>query len=329
LRNLNPFQKKLYETLAEHLRGYSFFNFTFLKSLKRRQKTIFLITGKVGRGKTAVVKFFLDEAHPNALVLHQDRFIRSLFDALGSGESLGSFAQKLFQSYKVIFIDEFQIRDVVEGTVLITVLIELAKKRGAYVILTGNTNLEELKAKFKIFPELFKRLEKLHKLTKFFHLEGNIDYRSLATTKEHYFEREEKPLFQELFNLKTQYQEPIETKISLYSREWIIHRSCHSCAYITFRDGFEEARSMADYQELIHKFSTIFLEGVPLFSMEILDSLRRFITFIDCAYDQNIELFLLAEGSVNSIFSAVQNSGLPTERALSRLRELTGNKNID
>ncbi len=54
-----------------------------------------------------------------------------------------------------------------------------------------------------------------------------------------------------------------------------------------------------DYRVLGNTFHTIFLGGVPVFTLQALEPLRRFILLIDTLYERRVKLIVMAEAKVS------------------------------
>nr|WP_243830499.1 AFG1/ZapE family ATPase [Allofrancisella inopinata] len=67
--------------------------------------------------------------------------------------------------------------------------------------------------------------------------------------------------------------------------------------WITFSDLCETNRSYLDYIEIVNKFKVVLLQDIPKFDLRGTnnnrekDSLRRFISFVDEAYEKSIILY--------------------------------------
>lgn len=89
--------------------------------------------------------------------------------------------------------------------------------------------------------------------------------------------------------------EPIveNRKLTTWGRTIPVPYSTSTTAKFTFADLCGRAYSAADYLEITKQFGTIFLVDVPKMGMDSKDLARRFITFIDAAYESKVGLFVL------------------------------------
>lgn len=70
----------------------------------------------------------------------------------------------------------------------------------------------------------------------------------------------------------------------------------------------------ADFVSIASHFHTVFLDGVPVFSMNIKDQARRFITLIDELYNAKTRLFIRAASEPDQLFKGGSSTRLePSE----------------
>jgi cell division protein ZapE len=89
-------------------------------------------------------------------------------------------------------------------------------------------------------------------------------------------------------------------------------------------------RGKPDYIELARRYHTVLLSGVPQFTPDDSDKLRRFVWLVDEFYDRRVKLMLGAVVGVNDLVaSAVDHDGFQAklndslkERLASRLTEM-------
>jgi len=69
-----------------------------------------------------------------------------------------------------------------------------------------------------------------------------------------------------------------------------------------FNDLFYTPKSEADYLIIGQTFPTVFLEGVPIFTIRDIIIIRRFIIFVDVMYENKVTLVIQAELSLDDMF---------------------------
>lgn len=114
-------------------------------------------------------------------------------------------------------------------------------------------------------------------------------------------------------------------KLSLWGREVVVPESSGHVARFTFDDLCNRPLSASDYLEITKNFHTIFVEDIPKLTLSERDQARRFITFVDAAYEMKVKLFASSDGPLYTIFSAddpetqhavtqkLQEMGAPTD----------------
>lgn len=89
-----------------------------------------------------------------------------------------------------------------------------------------------------------------------------------------------------LFNSLTGDEEIVSHRqLSVWGRDLDIPLSTSKAAKFTFHDLCVKSLSAADYLEITKNFETVFITDVPQLSLEKKDQARRFILFIDAAYE--------------------------------------------
>jgi predicted ATPase len=154
--------KKLYDVLAEegiHLDSYQQ---EFLKAYsafqdKRQSKLKFLsknqviksvyVWGKVGRGKTLLLKALSKEISNNILTTHFSEFMLQVHSFLkshqGKKDPLTLFCKEVLQKVDILLLDEFQIEDIGDAMIIGKVFNEL-KKHNTAIFLSSNYPVQEL-----------------------------------------------------------------------------------------------------------------------------------------------------------------------------------------
>lgn len=99
-------------------------------------------------------------------------------------------------------------------------------------------------------------------------------------------------------------EEPAANReITVWGRSLRVPLSTQRCARFHFMDLCGRARSAADYIEICRSFSTIFIDEIPRMNLHSRDLARRFITFIDSAYESKTRIFASSEVDILKVFS--------------------------
>lgn len=96
-------------------------------------------------------------------------------------------------------------------------------------------------------------------------------------------------LFHSACSAETPPEEIVSSRVlSVWGRHLHIPLSTSKVALFKFSDLCGGPHSAADYLEITKAFSTVFLTEVPQLGLETKDQARRFILFIDAAYEARV-----------------------------------------
>ena len=95
--------------------------------------------------------------------------------------------------------------------------------------------------------------------------------------------------FSKLFDAMTS-DEPIleHRQLSVWGRNLDVPISTTKVAKFSFQELCENPLSAADYLEITKNFETVFITDVPQLNLSVKDQARRFILFIDSAYEAKV-----------------------------------------
>ncbi|TPX68091.1 hypothetical protein SpCBS45565_g03327 [Spizellomyces sp. 'palustris'] len=268
------------------------------------------IHGEVGTGKTMSMDLFYDSVPiQRKKRVHFNAFTVSAFARIHEWNKRSRpnnlhvtelVARDLFRDSWLLCFDEFQITDVATASVMRQVFKHMFKL-GAVMVATSNRAPEDLyKGGFhreyhSPFVDLLKeRCEVLH-------LRGKVDYRSemlkqhpTARTDDTYFRldnsAEVDAFIQRVSNLFYGHQMP---------------KAADGKALYTFEElcGSEgKPLGPADYLLICQRYHTIIVQSVPRMGLAQKNEARRFITFIDAAYENGVTVIISADHSPESLF---------------------------
>jgi peroxisome-assembly ATPase len=150
-------------------------------------------------------------------------------------------------------------------------------------------------------------------------LRSAIDYRKRAvslapdTRSSTYFwpltqkiEQQFSLLFTELVAEKGQVIKPVT--LTVFGRPWLIDSASANIAKCSFKELCETPKNSDDYNALASYFKILFVTGIPIFSLEKRNELRRFIHLIDALYNYRVKLFCTAEAALTDLLQISSNS---------------------
>ena len=303
----------------------------FFKNLfKIKNNFCFYLHGNVGVGKTMIVNFIYDQLKITKYRLHFNEFMISFHDFRHNKDndnSIHSFVKNLKQRYELIYLDEFQVTNIVDAMIL-GKLFEIIFSENLKVIITTNTKLDNLykdglqREQFLPFISIIEE----NSIQKELLLDN--DYRMLMKNK---FKRIFYPLnetttfklnqiFRELTRNETKENKNVITK----DRVFKIDNYFAGIARFKFTDLCDANLGSEDYLNIASVCKHVFIENVPIFNDQNSNQQLRFITLIDIFYEKKIFLTLSLQNNILKIGSSKKHFEV-FKRTLSRLNEMTAN----
>ncbi len=282
--------------------------------------------GEVGRGKTFLVDLFYDNLPiAQKYRTHFHRFMRGVHERLrdhaGEADPLVKIAHELRGKLRVLVLDEFFVTDIGDAMLLARLLARLFAE-GITLVTTSNTAPENLYKDGLQRAGFLPAIAMLQHNCVVLRSDGQEDYRLRALTRS--------PVYQINGNdawLASRWKElsgGIEAKtgnIEIDSRKIPVRGRGKSIAWFDFAALCEGPRGTTDYIEIAREFNTVLLGGIPLFDAMNEDAARRFVNFIDEAYDRRVNLVCTAAANPTALYSGARLQGA-FERTASRLIEM-------
>lgn len=235
------------------------------------------------------------------------------------------FANTLADEVDVICFDEFQITDIQDASILPR-LFEIFFLCGVAIVLTSNTAPQLLYGGgLNRHVHLPPFVNLLAKYCTVLGLTGGrgaapVDYRRRGEEAELGANADKTPLelylctsdrasrFDEKWTEAKQNDAVVSQELELrMGRRWTVDQTAGGVCKIGFQDLCGTDRSEADYLALVTAFHTIMLGSVRAFaSFEDVDPLRRFVKFLDVAYDQRVRLVVEADAPLDDLFKGIR-----------------------
>lgn len=260
---------------------------------------------------------------------HFDAFMRDLHAARhaahgdGHADAVGVAVRRIAGGIRLLALDELQVRDSADSTLLRRVFADLFAA-GVTIVATSNTPPSELyraDAKRDVFQPL---IDLLSTRLIVHHLGGPVDYRLRAgeAKKNYFFPNDARAraalnwIWTELVGDKAR-----PATFRILSRDFDLLAFHDGIARMTFDHACAQPRGPADYIALCAKLRVLMLDDVPRLSMDRHDVARRFIMLVDAAYAARVRLILSAEVAVEMLYPA--GDGVNSfRRLISRLSEM-------
>jgi cell division protein ZapE len=222
-------------------------------------------------------------------------------------------AKEVVRKSKVICLDELQINNIADAMVIYQLVAELLK-HSAFIFLTSNFMPEDLfkdglqRERFLPFIELVRSRLNVY------HLNSQSDYRLdklLAEQKCYYWP-------QELEMLEPCYETVIEID---HNRRISVAKSYENTALFSFKDLCASCFGALDYLAICRRFDVLILTHLRAMELEDHNELLRFITLIDCIYENKVKLICFAAVPIDALYSGARYE-VEFRRTVSRLHEM-------
>ena len=322
---INEQQSEIIVLLAKFLKHKE----TFLSRLfKKRKKLCFYLYGKVGVGKTMLLNFVYDRLEIKKHRQHFNEFMINFHDfrhKKKNNNTISDYVKKLKKKYDLIYIDEFQVTNIVDAMIL-GKLFEVIFKENIKIIITTNTKLNDLYRDGLQRDQFLPFISIIEKSSIQKELLLNDDYRKKNNEKiqNFFYPLNEKTSFKvnQKFREFTRNKDK-ETKIvTTKGRDFVIENFYSGVARFNFKDLCDKNLGAEDYINIADICDHIFIEEIPKFINENSNQQLRFITLIDIFYEKKVKLILSFEENLDNLSSSNKHSEI-FKRTVSRIFEMT------
>ena len=308
----------------------SLFNFLY-KFLKKPKKLAFYLNGEVGVGKTMILNFFFFFISTDKQRFHFNEFMikfhdfRHEYEKKGKNNSIEDFVEELKKKCKLIYLDEFQVNNIVDAMIL-GKLFEIIIKEKILIIFTSNTKIKDLykdglqREQFLPFISLMKTFSTEHELI------IDEDYRKMGITKLNRFLH---PLNEitnfkanQLFRELTKNKKFENKEISVKGRKFKIKNYYEGIAKFNYDELCNQNIGSEDFIKIAEQCNFVVIEDLPNFTNENANTQQRFITLIDIFYEKKIPLLITSNYKLEELSSSHMLTE-PFKRTVSRIYELT------
>jgi len=305
------------------------------------------IYGDVGRGKSMLMDLFFDTApvekkrrvHFHAFMLeihraiHDWRYMDSVARKARHGtdkdDPIPPLAEKIADSSLLLCFDEFQVTDVTDAMILGR-LFENLFARGVVMVLTSNRIPDDLYIgglnRQLFLPSIALIRERLDVTS----LNGPTDYRlermkGMAVYHHPLGDAATRALSEAFWRL-TDHEVADRSKVGpaelrVQGRTIRVPVADKGVAVFSFKKLCGATLGPADYLEIAWHYHTVIMVGIPRLGPENRNEAKRFVTFIDALYENNVKFLCCAEVAPADLYQE-GHGHFEFQRTVSRLMEM-------
>ncbi len=296
-------------------------------------KSCFYLHGNVGVGKTMILNFVYDMVKVKKMKSHFNEFMIKFHDfrhEKKDEKSILQFVKDLKKKYELIYLDEFQVTNIVDAMILgklfETIFLEEIK-----VIISTNTRVSELYSdglQREQFLPFINIIEK-NSIQKELLLDDDYRIQKKDKNQKIFYPINEKTLFNinQNFRVLTRNLQKEEKLINTKGRKFKINNYYEGVARFNFKELCDKNLGAEDYLNLANICNHIFIEEIPNFDEYNSNQQLRFVTLIDILYDKKISLTLSMASELKNMSSSRKHSEV-FKRTVSRLYQMTLTKSV-
>ena len=285
------------------------------------------VYGSVGVGKTFLLNLFVQNIEKGKKI-HFNHFMINLHAFINNSKkenALEVYIKDLSKKFKILFIDELHIFNIVDALLIKKIFI-LFKKYKIFILTSSNFMPSDLYKDGLQRNDFLPFISFLESYFQIINLENMKDYRlEMLNQSKTYFTPINKITSLEFIKLFDRFADKSQVhikKIKIKSRDIRFEKCTANIVFCSFKELCDINLAHEDYLNIAKVFNLIFISNVPFFEDSISDQCRRFISLIDMLYDQKCSVVLLAEKPINELCH-IKNLNKEFKRTASRLYEMT------
>lgn len=310
------------DRLSAALRGKS--------GLFRRAKPVrgLYIWGEAGRGKTFLMDiFFRNAPETKKRRVHFHAFMAEVHERLPAfrstdgGQPIAALAKALAAEARLLCLDEMQVKDIADATVLGRLFGELIDN-GAVIVTTSNAPPSRLYYK-GLNRDLFLPFIAL--------IEDRLDVVELVSRRDYRRERlaagplwltpPDRAAMDAAFARIAGAPNGGEAVIRVKGRSVRVPEALNGTARFDFDDLCRQALGAGDFAAIARTYHTLLIDGIPALDEAPQDAVRRFVLLVDELYEHRVKLVASAERSPDMLLTQGKQAW-DFRRAASRLAEM-------
>lgn len=305
---------------------------------KTEKKDGIYIYGEVGRGKSMLMDLFYNSLDlKNKQRIHFHQFMLDFHNALhmyrnknqninNSNDQVIMLAKQIAKKVKVLCLDELQVNNIADA-MIVDRLFRAIIDEGTFIVITSNRHPEGLfkdglqRERFLPFIDLVKEKFLIFRLNNF------KDYRLDKITgldKFYFYPLNQEAKFQidKIIGTVTGNKTLERMELSVEDNKVLkLERTYGNIAAFTFNELCLMPLGAIDYFKIAQSFNTVVIENIPELTNDNHNEALRFITLIDCLYENHTRIICSAAKPINELYTGSRNR-FEFDRTISRLTEM-------
>jgi cell division protein ZapE len=297
------------------------------------------IYGGVGRGKTMLMDMFFElvpvrrkrRVHFNDFMADVQDRIQKHRQARKNGavredDPIAPVARALAEEAWVLCFDEFSVTDIADAMIL-SRLFSALFANGVVLVATSNVAPEDL-YRDGLNRQLFLPfIGVLERHAQVLALDADKDYRLDKLSRMPVYvtpaDAAADAALDEAWDVMTLGRPTAEATLTVKGRQVVVPRAAGEAARFSFADVCEKPLGARDFLAIAGRFSTIFIDHVPVLGEGRRNEAKRFILLIDTLYDHHVRLVVSAAAPPPQLYTARRGIEVfEFERTASRLIEM-------
>ncbi len=300
--------------------------------------------GPPGRGKSMMMDLFFRNAaieskrrvHFHAFMAEVHHLIRkwresdakqrkAIFGTHKGDDPIGPAARVIAQRSQLLCFDEFQVTDIADATIL-SRLFEALFEHKVILVATSNRPPDDLYKDGLNREHILPFIALIKEKCQVIEVAGPRDFRMdrLRGARTYFFPTtapEQVAGFNALWSDMTRLNEEREAVLTVNERKLSFTRAAGPLLRATFAELCGANNGASDYIAIAERFTTVFIENVPVMSPANRNEAARFVRLIDALYEASTKTVVLAEAEPSQLYPA-GDGAFEFARTASRLEEM-------